>query len=156
MQDLSLAESWEYLTDKLTRLIEQKVPKSKISPDTAKMIPYVNQASLDAIKVKHRKWTKYRNSMSDKNYDAYKTARNKVKTELRKAKYDYEKDLAGKIKTDNKLFWSGVCNHRIGLVPPLYIVGILGASITELPASHQIVILNWKWTPMKLSKEQGY
>ena len=43
-----------------------------------------------------------------------------------------------------------------GFVPPLYIVGILGASITGLPASHQIVILNWKWTPMKLSKGQGY
>ena len=108
MQDLSLAESWEYLTDKLTRLIEQNVPESKISPDTAKMRPYVNQASLDAIKVKHRKWTKYRNLMSDRNYDAYKTARNKVKTELRKAKYDYEKDIASKIKTDNKLFWSYV------------------------------------------------
>ena len=90
----------------VARLIEQNVPESKISPDTAKMRPYVNQASLYAIKVKHRKWTKYRNSMSDRNYDAYKTARsrNKVKTELRKAKYDYEKDLASKIKTNDKLF----------------------------------------------------
>ena len=44
--------------------------------------------------------------MTDANYKAYKSARNNVKTELRKAKYSFEKDLASKIKTDNKLFLS--------------------------------------------------
>ena len=34
-----------------------------------------------------------------------KKARNMVISELRKGKYLYEKDLAAKIKTDNKLFW---------------------------------------------------
>ena len=29
-------------------------------------------------------------------------------TELRRSKYNYEKDFAAKIKTDNKLFWSYV------------------------------------------------
>ena len=38
MQDLSLAESWEYLTDKLTRLIEENVPEGKISPVTAETL----------------------------------------------------------------------------------------------------------------------
>ena len=38
----------------------------------------------------------------------YKNARNKVKTEMRKSKYTYESDLASKIKTDPKLFWSYV------------------------------------------------
>ena len=46
--------------------------------------------------------------MSDRNYDIYKSARNKAKAELGKAKYEYERDLASKIKTDNKLFWSYV------------------------------------------------
>ena len=38
----------------------------------------------------------------------YKNARNKVKTEMRKSKFTYESDLASKIKTDPKLFWSYV------------------------------------------------
>ena len=33
---------------------------------------------------------------------------NEVVSELRKSKYSYEQDLATKIKTDNKLFWSYV------------------------------------------------
>ena len=37
-----------------------------------------------------------------------KIARNLVISELRKAKYKYEKDLAAKIKTNNKLFWGCV------------------------------------------------
>ena len=39
------------------------------------------------------------------NYDQYKKARNLVISELRKAKYYHEKDLATKIKTNSKLFW---------------------------------------------------
>ena len=46
--------------------------------------------------------------MTNRNYDTYKSARNQAKAELRKAKYEYEKDLSNKIKTDNKLFWSYV------------------------------------------------
>ena len=38
-------------------------------------------------------------------YNTYKTERNKVVSELRKSKYYYEKDLAARIKTANKLFW---------------------------------------------------
>ena len=38
----------------------------------------------------------------------YKAARNTVKSDLRKAKYNIEKDLASKIKTENKLFLSYV------------------------------------------------
>ena len=44
--------------------------------------------------------------MTNRNYEIYKSARNLAKTDLRQAKYEYEKDLAGKIKIDNKLFWS--------------------------------------------------
>ena len=46
--------------------------------------------------------------MTNRNYVIYKSARNQAKAELGKAKYEYEKDLASKIKTDNKLFWSYV------------------------------------------------
>ena len=64
--------------------------------------------SLTAIKHKHSKWTKYLHCKSDGNYYQYKIARNKVISELRKAKYYHEKNLAAKIKTDSKLFWAYV------------------------------------------------
>ena len=59
-------------------------------------------------KKKHTKWQKYLHNKSDQNYTQYKIARNNVITKLRRSKYNYEKDLAAKIKTDNKLFWSYV------------------------------------------------
>ena len=46
--------------------------------------------------------------MNEQNYELYKQARNKVTTEMRRSKYNYEKNLASKIKTDSKLFWSYV------------------------------------------------
>ena len=106
-----LSESWDFLTDKITRLVEKNVPESKTSPDTGRRRPYVNQACLNTIGVKHRKWTKYRNSMTNRNHETYKSARNLAKARLRKAKYEYEKVLASKFKTDNKLFWSYVCSN---------------------------------------------
>ena len=36
------------------------------------------------------------------------TSSNNVITELRRSKYNYEKDLAAKVKNDNKLLWSYV------------------------------------------------
>ena len=48
---------------------------------------------------------KYKHCKTTANYEVYKKARNLVITKLRKGKYLYEKDLAAKIKTDNKLFW---------------------------------------------------
>ena len=42
--------------------------------------------------------------MNEQNYELYKQARNKVTTEIRRSKYNYEKKLASKIKTDSKLF----------------------------------------------------
>ena len=90
------------------RLVEKNVPESKTSPDTGRKRPYVNHACMNTIRVKHRKWMKYRNSMTNRNYEINKSARNKAKAEFRKTKYKYEKYLASKIKTDNKLFWSYV------------------------------------------------
>ena len=61
-----------------------------------------------AIKNKHRRWMKCKYCKSDINLQQYKAARNKVSSELRKAKYLYENDIALKIKDNNKLFWSYV------------------------------------------------
>ena len=62
----------------------------------------MNNHCLLAIKHKNSKWTKYHHSKSDVNYAQYKIAINLVISELRKAKYNYAKDLAAKIKANKK------------------------------------------------------
>ena len=61
-----------------------------------------------STKNKHRKWMKYKNCKTDSNFQLYKVARNKVSSELRQSNYSYEKDIAFKIKDNNKLIWSYV------------------------------------------------
>ena len=88
--------------------IKQYIPVSKVRDEGKKKNPYVTRSGREAIKKKHTKWQKYKHCKTAANYEVYKTARNLVITELRKGKYLYEKDLAAKIKTDNKLFWGYV------------------------------------------------
>ena len=64
---------------------------------------YLNTNSIEAIKIKHRKWKIYKYCKTDKNFESYKVARKKVIPELRKCKYYFEKDLAmlTKMKTSS-------------------------------------------------------
>ena len=108
LQGLGLSESWEILTEKRIKLVEQNVPVSKVSGGTDRKNPYVNHQCMTAIKKKHSKWQNFVHNKTDQNHTQFKIARNEVVSELRRSKYSYEQDLATKIKTDNKLFWSYV------------------------------------------------
>ena len=105
---VDLSASWEILTEKLSNLIETYMPVSKVSSGTGKKTPYITQNCHNVIRKKHSIWEKYLHCKTNQNYEIYKDARNKVITEMRRSKYDYEKNLATKIKTGSKLFWSYV------------------------------------------------
>ena len=102
MQDLNLVDSWKYFAELIVDLIDKFIPVSKVSSDKLKPKPFLTQQCRDAIKIKHRKWKKYKYYKSEETFSLYKVERNKVVTELNKSKYHYENDLATRIKTDNK------------------------------------------------------
>ena len=81
---------------------------SKVRDGRYKNNPYINSSGLEATKKKHTRWLKYQYCKSPDNYAKYKQARNLVTAELRRGKYLYEKDLASRIKDENKLFWGYV------------------------------------------------
>ena len=108
LNGLDLAQLWTYFAEKLVELTESFIPVSKVRDEGKKNNPYVKRSGQEAIKKKHTKWQKYKHCTTTANYEVYKKARDLVITELRKGKYLYEKDLAAKIKTDNKLFWGYV------------------------------------------------
>ena len=107
MHGLSLSETWKILTEKLIKL-KKKEPVRKVSNEAGRKNPHVSQQCMEAIRKKHTKWQKYLRNKTEENYTLFKSARNEVITELRRSKNNYEKDLATRIKTDNKLFWSYV------------------------------------------------
>lgn len=92
----------------LNYLIEKFVPESKAPTRMANHNPYVNSNVLSSIKEKRKKWLKFKYCHTASNHRNYKMSRNHVVSELRLAKYQYEKGLAAKIKHDSKLFWKYV------------------------------------------------
>ena len=108
LRGLDLSRSWSRLTEIYIKLVQEHIPESGSRRNREGCIPYLTQSCFDAIRAKHQKWLKFKYCNTVKNFNRYKQARNTVTTELRKAKYNYEKDLSAKIKTDNKIFWSYV------------------------------------------------
>ena len=107
-QGLDLSRSWSRLTEIYIKLVEEYIPVSGSGRNREEYIPYLTQSCYDAIRVKHQKWLKFKHCRTEENFNIYKSARNRVTAEIRKAKYNYEKNLSAKIKTDNKIFWSYV------------------------------------------------
>ena len=59
---------------------------------------------MTAIKDKRRKWNKYLHCKNHITYNEYKTARNRVALLIKKQKYQQEREIAKKIKSDPKMF----------------------------------------------------
>ena len=53
LHGLSLSETWEILTEKLIKLIEENVPVRKVSNEAGRKNPYVSQQCMEAIRKKH-------------------------------------------------------------------------------------------------------
>ena len=105
---LDLSDSWDVLTDKITGLIEKYIPESRVSSRQCKKNPIVNNDCNEAIHLNTQSGKNINTVKRNRTMSYIKMPKNNVKTEMRKSKYSYEKDLASKIKTDPKLFWSYV------------------------------------------------
>ena len=68
LHGLSLSETWEILTEKLVKLIEENVPVRKVSNGAGRKNPYVSQQCMEAIWKKHTKWQKYLHNKTEENY----------------------------------------------------------------------------------------
>ena len=111
MDGLNLSGSWTWFTELYMDLLEKYIPESKPRQNRGKIGLPITQYCLTAIKTKHKKWLKYKYCKSNENFNNYKSARNCVTLELRYAQYAYKKNLAARIKTDNKLFGNNVSKN---------------------------------------------
>ena len=53
---LDLSDSWDFLVDKIIQLIELYVPENKVSGQSDRENPFINQACIEAIRSKNTKW----------------------------------------------------------------------------------------------------
>ena len=114
-QNKTIEELWNALKLKLMDLRNRFVPKPKISEKPKwkerGSVP-INRSLQEAIRMKkitHRRWmSSYARTGEGDTYKAYAKARNKVKTLMRKAKRNFERDIAKNSKNKPKAFWSYV------------------------------------------------
>ena len=108
LDGLNLLQSWSRFAEKIIDLIENYIPASKPGQSSNKYNPFITRSCLEAVKHKRKRWLKYIYCKTDQNFNLYKAARNDVTAKIRTARFNYEKTLASKIKTDNKIFWNYV------------------------------------------------
>ena len=96
-----------------------------VSSDTAtkKHRPPMNRDMRRLIHRKNRLWTRYMETKDILKYDEYRKCRNRVRTITRKAKREYELNLAMKVRSEPKNFWN-YANSKLKTrcrIPDLYV-----------------------------------
>ena len=72
--------------------------------------------SIQKIKKNHRYWTRYRETGDKTKYQEYVKTRNQVKSAIRKAKANMEKEIAQNAKSNSKIFWKYAPKEKLTLV----------------------------------------
>ena len=94
------------LKDRISSVKEKFISRSRPFPQTG-TVPLCKN-TVDAIKGKHRTWTRFIESRNDNSYKLYAKARNKVKWLVKKGKREREKEIAHTSKSNSKNFWKYV------------------------------------------------
>jgi hypothetical protein len=108
---------WEGATVKrmwssfLTRVLEIRdkfVPTGNCKGKEGKRPGWLNKRIINDIKKRGMKWKKWQDRMTYENEKDYKRLRNKITSDIRKAKSGFEEKIANNIKMDNKTFYAYV------------------------------------------------
>ena len=96
--------------ERVTAAKEKYIPRSRPFPRKG-TVPLCKN-TVEAIKRKHRTWTRFIESRDENSYKLYAKARNKVKWLVRKEKRAREKEIAQTSNSNPKNFWKYVNSKR--------------------------------------------
>ncbi|XP_021373499.1 uncharacterized protein LOC110463320 [Mizuhopecten yessoensis] len=110
MNIMDLTEFWEFFTEIISKVVKQNIPVSKGRTGKGKDHHVLDRNTLEAVKIKRRKWKKYIHCKTASNFTSYQKARNLATRAIRNNTYNHEELLANKIRIEPKLFWKYVRN----------------------------------------------
>ena len=102
-----IEDTWGRFTDIINKEILINIPVRKSSLKTFNT-PWMNNETLTSVIKKRRAWNKYAHCRNPTNWEKYKDARRDANSDVRKAKFEYERGIATNIKTNSKDFWTYV------------------------------------------------
>ena len=101
-----IEEKWEEFLRIYNKAVERYVPRGEKNCVVGK--EWYNARCTNARKCKMKKWNKWREVKSDENWRHYVEARNKSVRINREERYNYEKRIMDKCKSDPKMFYRHV------------------------------------------------
>ena len=104
MNNKTATECWNILRGELDSAIDSYVPMKKQGERSKKK--HLSKEAFRKIRHKQNMWRVYKQTGTDKDYDAYKEALNAATNEVRKSKRNFEHKLAQNIKSDSKSFYA--------------------------------------------------
>ena len=107
LQDKNTEDSWQFIKSKITDCTKQHVPTRTTNQATGKPTKplWMNGKSMTTLKKKHEAFKRYMRTKEGKDYQEYTKFRNQTKWEVRKAKRDFEKQVAKQAKVNPKAFF---------------------------------------------------
>ena len=104
LSPLSSTEAWDVFADIIIDEIERNVPVSQTRPSPYKT-PWMSKDALAAVRRKRTRWKKYSYNRNERTRNLYNEAKHIASRECKRAKLDYEKQIAAGIKNDPRSFW---------------------------------------------------
>ena len=108
LDHMDMTKGWDHFTEFIYKVIDKHIPESRVPHPNGRNCPYLSKKARETVRLKHKRWQKYIHCKTEQNLNLYKRARNNATSEIRTSLYNYEKDMAGKIKSDSKIFWKYV------------------------------------------------
>jgi hypothetical protein len=108
IQGRDLNSAWEFFEEEVQKAIDTCIPKRKFIAGRKFKPLWMNAKALSAVKKKYKSWCRYTNTKQYGDYKEYCSARNKATTEVKRAKRDFEKQIAKEVKKNPKTFWKYV------------------------------------------------
>ena len=111
IQSMDINDAWNLIKTKIHQGMELFIPKKKPKKKSQRP-PWLCNDLRKSIKKKYLAFKRFLESKNSWRYKEYIKVRNKVSKDVKKAKYDYESNIACKCKENPKAFWNHVNSER--------------------------------------------
>ena len=101
-------QTFLYIKSRIEEQISKHIPFSKLKKGHRSKPLWMNQNALVKVKKKHQEYKRYLKTKNCKEYEEYARARSQARWEIRKAKREYEEQLANISKSNPKAFYNYV------------------------------------------------
>ena len=106
MEDLNTEESWSLFEDRITKSMEENIPKTKPTPGKKRKPLWMNEKVLIKLKKKSAAYKRYMQTREGEEHQKYAQARNQAKWACRAAVREFEMNIAKEAKTNPKAFYN--------------------------------------------------